>query len=85
MPTRMPNDTAPHSVQTRMLRALVAFATIMAGAAIAVAQTVSPADPGIAEPGPTIGFAPWWWVVALVILALVVIGWAMKRRRPGPR
>ncbi|WP_372426405.1 hypothetical protein [Salinarimonas chemoclinalis] len=74
------------SVQTRMLRALVAFVTIMTGAAVAVAQTVTPDDPGIAEPGPAIGgLESWWWVVIVVVLAVVVVWYAQRRRGRGPR
>ncbi|GGK40308.1 hypothetical protein [Salinarimonas ramus] len=74
------------SVQTRMLQALVAFATIMTGAAMALAQTVTPDDPGIAEPGPvTNGAEAWWWWIAIAVIAVVVISLAMRRRGRGPR
>lgn len=75
------------SVQTRMLQALVAFATIMAGVSVALAQTLTPADPGIAEPGPTTtGLESWWWVIVIVVLAAIVIWFAMRRRgRPPSR
>lgn len=75
------------SVQTRMLQALVAFATIMTGVSVALAQTVTPDDPGIAEPGPTTtGLEAWWWVIVIVVLAAIVIWFAMRRRgRPPSR
>ncbi|MGJ3264605.1 MAG: hypothetical protein ACFE0R_15365 [Salinarimonas sp.] len=73
------------SVQTRMLHALVAFATIMTGAAVALAQTVTPDDPGIAEPGPTAsGLEAWWWIIVIVVLAAIAI-WYAQRRRAGSR
>ncbi|WP_029029499.1 hypothetical protein [Salinarimonas rosea] len=77
-------ENAARSVQTRMLQALVAFVTIMTGAAVALAQTVTPDDPGIAEPGPTTdGLDSWWWIVVIVVLAVVVIWYAQRRRRHG--
>ncbi|WP_349369221.1 hypothetical protein [Salinarimonas sp.] len=73
------------SVQTRMLQALVAFSTIMAGAAVALAQTVTPDDPGVAEPAPvTTGLEAWWWVIVIAVLAAIVIWFAMRRRGRGP-
>ncbi|MGP9820823.1 hypothetical protein ACTZWW_12480 [Salinarimonas sp. NSM] len=84
---RSSGDThAACSVQTRMLQALVAFATIMTGAAVALSQTVTSDDPGIAAPGPTTGgLESWWWVVVIVVLAVVAIWYAQRRRPRGPR
>lgn len=74
------------SVQTRMLQALVAFVTIMTGAAVALAQAVTPDDPGVQErPGPvTEGLEAWWWIIVIAVVAAVVI-WYAQRRTRGPR
>lgn len=85
-PSAPPASRPPGSVQTRMLQALVAFVTIMVGASLAVAQTVTPDDPGVAPPGPvTTGLDSWWWIVVLVVLAVLVTWWAMRRRGRGRR
>lgn len=74
-------------LSTRFSRKLVAGATLAIGLAsgTAVAQTLTPDQPGVAPPAPQTApaFEIWWFLVAILVIAAIWIAFGMMRKSRG--